>query len=968
MLGLVWIAVIALFVWAGYRLSRADARLQHLERRLARLEAREQAAPVPAEASATRAVPTPVPPAAALEPDASEARPAAARPAPPEPGPAPSPPPRAPRPSPAARLLERWRPLERQLIENWTGILGAALLVAGVAFLGIYSALFVGPLPRTLMIAATAGLLAAGYALLRERSGWEAFAIWLRSAGAAIFLFACFGAVAIDGLRWIGGAAPALATLSVGIAANLYLAFAGGSQRFAALHTVLSLIPLAIIPAGPLPFALATLVALFGVALAYRGRWDLHLLVTLGAFAVFQLDWLLGLAGSLGDLDVRALGASGPLVVGGAAALVHYRKEYESRHFDRLPFAVHLANWLLLGGALSYYTRGTPARGIALFAAAAVAYGLSRRGKRLGIRWAHLLDTLIAQGLVVGGIVSFYPWTADWLLVPLAAFAQTALYLRVVAAEDERLLDRAGLYLLHGAALLLALGGLLGLGGTHADRLQDGWILLLASGVALARHHFFLRAHGEGFDPLSLYLPARLAPRTPVSALGVAVGMLLASSLACLHDRPWMPALALIAAGATLYLARRSEARGLALGGALALAAAHLLGWGETLAHLPAGPGSHLARLVPLLALAATGFLLGGPDPLAHRLRRAAVWAGALDLGLAAYALTEPASPLIPGVLWLCLSLAALEAALRLRSAVATSLLHAGYAYAAAFALGYVLVYMQSGTYLGPLPARVALEGFGLMTFALWFAARPSDALAGRRSWTHVQPWFLEAFLVLAATSLTLAIAVPWRPTAWGAAALAVAWGPAPARARRLRFYALLLFWACALDLAAVTSLYQTPAPRWWQQPATAGLVAIAVQIGFILRAHGKLDLASASFPPGLGALARWTRAVAAREAVWTYYPFFFCVAVFLFWRFDRAVLTLLWAAEAFVVFALSAILRENHFRYLALSGLAACLVRLVLWDLEQTGTLMRGLVFLGVGILMLGMNSIYSRFRTRFE
>ena len=91
-------------------------------------------------------------------------------------------------------------------------------------------------------------------------------------------------------------------------------------------------------------------------------------------------------------------------------------------------------------------------------------------------------------------------------------------------------------------------------------------------------------------------------------------------------------------------------------------------------------------------------------------------------------------------------------------------------------------------------------------------------------------------------------------------------------------------------------------------------------------------------------------------------------MAVFLFWRFDKAVLTLLWAGEAFVVFALAALLRENHFRKLALVALAACLARLVLYDLEQSDTLMRGLVFLGVGVLMLGMNSIYARFRSRFE
>ena len=87
-----------------------------------------------------------------------------------------------------------------------------------------------------------------------------------------------------------------------------------------------------------------------------------------------------------------------------------------------------------------------------------------------------------------------------------------------------------------------------------------------------------------------------------------------------------------------------------------------------------------------------------------------------------------------------------------------------------------------------------------------------------------------------------------------------------------------------------------------------------------------------------------------------------------LFWRFDRSVLTLLWSAEAFTVFVLSAVLRENQFRYAALAGLGVCLARLLLIDMAEANLGLRGLVFLGVGLLMLGMNAIYNRYRARFE
>jgi uncharacterized membrane protein len=67
------------------------------------------------------------------------------------------------------------------------------------------------------------------------------------------------------------------------------------------------------------------------------------------------------------------------------------------------------------------------------------------------------------------------------------------------------------------------------------------------------------------------------------------------------------------------------------------------------------------------------------------------------------------------------------------------------------------------------------------------------------------------------------------------------------------------------------------------------------------------------------------------------------------------------------VVFGLSAWLRENQFRYVALAGLGACLVRLVLIDMAEANLAVRGLVFIGVGSLMLGMNAIYNRYRARF-
>jgi uncharacterized membrane protein len=114
--------------------------------------------------------------------------------------------------------------------------------------------------------------------------------------------------------------------------------------------------------------------------------------------------------------------------------------------------------------------------------------------------------------------------------------------------------------------------------------------------------------------------------------------------------------------------------------------------------------------------------------------------------------------------------------------------------------------------------------------------------------------------------------------------------------------------------------------------------------------------------------IGRFDGVLGRRRNWFVYYPLFAGIALYLAHRFNHSVLTLLWGLEAFGVFALSAVLRETPFRRVALAGLAACLIRLVLIDMAQANLGLRGVVFIGFGMLMLGMNAIYNRFRARFE
>ena len=91
------------------------------------------------------------------------------------------------------------------MIENWTGILGVVVLVAGVTFLAVSLALRLGPLARFLLTLLVALALMLPSALWGRRHSWRRLSLWMRSGGAALILFACVAAGGLPelGLRWL---------------------------------------------------------------------------------------------------------------------------------------------------------------------------------------------------------------------------------------------------------------------------------------------------------------------------------------------------------------------------------------------------------------------------------------------------------------------------------------------------------------------------------------------------------------------------------------------------------------------------------------------------------------------------------------------------------------------------------------------------------------------------------------------
>jgi hypothetical protein len=97
-------------------------------------------------------------------------------------------------------------------------------------------------------------------------------------------------------------------------------------------------------------------------------------------------------------------------------------------------------------------------------------------------------------------------------------------------------------------------------------------------------------------------------------------------------------------------------------------------------------------------------------------------------------------------------------------------------------------------------------------------------------------------------------------------------------------------------------------------------------------------------------------------------YPATLSIGCFLYLSFDKGILTFFWILEALGLLILGIILKEKYFRYVSLSLVGVCIIRLMFFDLSNSNFLIRAIVLLGVGIVLLVMNSLFKKYKDRFD
>ncbi|TGL34284.1 DUF2339 domain-containing protein [Leptospira koniambonensis] len=884
-------------------------------------------------------------------------------------------------PQPIAKKSEAWEKFEKQIANNWTGILGTIILVMGVGFLGIYAALNMSPFFRFLMVLGIGIGLFVISLLLVKREFWKQIGYWIRSGSGAVILFSCIAAVSVPGMKWIESEYYALILIIAGISINLGLAWQTSQQKFASLHIVLSLISLAILPLSTLIFFLAVGVSAFSVVLSYRTKWEFHLIQTAISFLILNFLYKGHFSEQLHVLNSplsRTWGILGTLVVGIPSILAHYRKVYSSPNLQRLPFITHLIIWAGIGLGLSVYSTGSKWNPpVLIFVSIGLFFWARTAREKLNIRWLYLTDTLVSLALASIGIILLTRWEVDLFLINVYVSLLFSIFFVVSAEEKENLLKNIGAVLLHISwvwyilLLIIKYSGGVNLGT---------WPIVITT-IVMIILTFLIQFYDEirnkevstaSDDVYGIGGEDRISPA------GVFSGLL--ASAICFQLFDWKHSELYLPAFGVILLAIRQNRNwnGLGVGIFFFVAALHF----EVIYRIYSLERCEvLLRDFPTILFCFLMIPLSkvkmGPGKIRYFSSPGAILLS-LHIVFLAYWTTQSVSPFLPGILWLLLSLVYLETKnfFSEREKVwentwKSSINSAGpvwqffaLIFVGLFLGAHVLVHLQSELYVGIFKIRFLIQALAIGVFLYW-ANSPNPKKETPNYWNSLLPLFWELTAIFITAIIALEIPNTWLPVAWivwafflNQVSLKTSW-----EISRFRFYSLCFYWYSCIHVAFISSSALTPSEYWANQEWLGGLIGIVLQISYLVRIQLLPPFQGIEAEGYPGKIRNLSEKLDQRSDYIIFYPLFAAGAFFLFWSFDSSLLTLLWMVEVFIVFLMGLILKKEHFRYVSLVAMIVCLLRLIFWDLSQSSTITRALVFLGVGGILILMNTLYGKF-----
>lgn len=975
--------------------SRNAADTAELLERIERLErligpegaelAREPAYPPPSVAGEAEAAPVapPVSSPAATEAASFLAAPAHEAAAPVPTAPAPSPAPELLEPSPLLAAPAEIQPVEqpettRQPVSqeeweervggSWLNKLGVVVLVIGLAlFLG-YSLKYFGPAGRVAIgLAASLALLFAGM-LLERSTAYTLYARSLIGGGWAALYFTTYAMHGLEAARIIADPALGIILLSVVAAGMIVHSLRYRSEAVTGMAYFIAFFTLAISPvSGFSVFALAPLAASL-LVVAYRFSWAAMtvggLIATYGIYFLFS------------GIGFPAAPFKGDFT-SGQAVLAIYWLLFEA--FDLLDIRKHphedsVARAILplnaggfVGVSLLHWMAAGRTDLHVLFAAAALAYLVSALLRaRIQAPSSFSENSGAAERMSAGSY--------EGAVTIAAALAAFAIYVRFSGLEISVLLLLEGEALfLAGLALRQPYLRLLGTVVFAVSLARLGWETQIQSG-----HKTIAGVELHAWTPVALLTAALLylnrglfhpdrEPRllAPEKLYSFAAAAILLGVLAAELPQEYLGIGWLILAAPLFELGlhrRFAELRFQAYGvGILALAflaGINILG---VEARTTGSPWLTLGLAALLSYAAGARAFLMAPESLAENerlvVRDLSLAAGAILLASLLWKVLP--APLV-AVGWGVEALALIELGflLRLPSLRAQGNL--------VLALAFGRLFMANFTITGET-AGVSHRILTVSPFIFLFhtlSGRLRAETGGMANWEKnlgrlyfYAPALLAAILIRFEFGRTLAV------VGWAILGLILLYFGLRQNSRDLRWQSYVLaaatFFRCwATNFTAPESLDGLSIRLFTGATVIAGLYAAQ----FLSPRHPEdAQLADQGLKRWLGWIDLNARAVFAVLAS-------VLLAALLYYEVPARFLTIAWALEGVMLLAVGFPARERILRLSGLVLLLACILKVFAYDLREIETLFRILSFIVLGLLLLGVSLIYTRFKDQLR
>lgn len=853
--------------------------------------------------------------------------------------------------------------LLNKFIEEWSGAIGVISLVMGLAFLGIYSAavIITEPFHRFLIFVTYSILILGGSIFLSRKERWRIVSLWLKSASGAVFLFLCIASSASNiKLYWIDNSIAGLFLLLAGVAFNLSLGYFSKKEIVASIHVFLSLLAIAIAPSTPLTLIVATCVSLYGLYLTYKEKWDLNFIIIMSLFFLYHLNWVSGLNSS--NIYQDFTGLMSVTLIFFCCLFSHYRKIYSVNKFEKLPFFTHFLNWIFFAVGIYIYINIIPLKIVLLFSGSILALFIAGKAKKLNVRWLYVTDTLFANLLMIIGIVSLYNRGVNSFYVASILFAEAILFLIVMIHEKEILLSKIGyiLTLVLGVTLFgLNIGYHITSGNEYVlNRMVTTLALLIPVSVlyliALKRNSFF-----NSIDNKLLKL------------FSVIIGLLIYSVFIQSLNNLWSPyLLSLLVIPLIIYREKMSNnLLYFVLCSILTIVLLHSWYRSSDMRPLEAYVYNFSQVLIALLLIKFSNIGKSG---------KVYLWPLTLvqlHILVSIFNIFNPVSIYLPGILWLLVSVLYLEMSgsitkLKLRDyqkQLPDFVTGFGFVYLAVFFMNYLFNTVHSEDVIVGIKVRYFIEAFAFLILIYWATRKKEYITLEKKTLYKFKSLMIEVLYVYLIFTVFWEVRNLWQPVVWISFSLASLLIKRN-ELERMKFYSIFLAWMSAIHLSLITSIVEDGTVAFLREKWITGSLTIVLYVVYLVLIRSRIKQRVLEFPVFMINLKKLSIKIFRHINQWIYYPFFICVALFILFTFNKNVITLLFVFESLMIFILSMLLKEDNFKLISMLGILGSMIRLLFFDLRNSNTITRPLVFIGVGLVLVLMNIIYMKFKEKTQ